>query len=87
MLVCWGGGLYELGMTPEDSWKIMVEQVRTYAEWCLERDLLVGLELDPHVYFIINNPYKMAKAIEDIGMPNVYPNVDVGHLVITREEP
>ncbi|MFT7034656.1 MAG: sugar phosphate isomerase/epimerase [Cyclobacteriaceae bacterium] len=87
MLVCWGGGLYELGMKPEDSWKIMVEQVRHYAEWCLERDLIVGLELDPHVYFIINNTYKMAKAIEDIGMPNVYPNVDVGHLVITREEP
>ncbi len=25
--------------------------------------------------------------MEDINMPNLYPNVDVGHLVITREEP
>ena len=25
--------------------------------------------------------------MEDLALPNVYPNVDVGHLVITREEP
>jgi sugar phosphate isomerase/epimerase len=87
LLVCWGGGLYELGVSPEQSWLYMVENVGRFAEWCLDRNLLVGIELDPHVYFICNNTYKLAKAIEDIGLPNVYPNVDVGHLVITREEP
>jgi len=87
LLVCWGGGLYELGVSPEQSWLYMVENVGRFAEWCLERNLLVGIELDPHVYFICNNTYKLAKAIEDIGLQNVYPNVDVGHLVITREEP
>ena len=30
---------------------------------------------------------RLAKVVEDLGLPNVYPNVDVGHLVITREEP
>jgi len=49
--------------------------------------MLVGIELEPHVYFICNNTSSLAKAIEDINMPNLYPNVDVGHLVITREEP
>jgi len=87
LLVCWGGGLYELGVLPEQSWLYMLENVGRYAEWCLERDLLVGLELDPHVYFIVNNTGKLAKAVEDLGLPNVYPNVDVGHLVITREGP
>jgi protein FrlC len=29
----------------------------------------------------------MAKAIEDIGMPNVVANVDIGHLCILREGP
>lgn len=87
LLVCWGGGLYELGTSPEQSWMYMVENVGRFAQWCQERDLLVGIELDPHVYFICNNTYKLAKAIEDIGLPNLYPNVDVGHLVITREEP
>jgi len=87
LLVCWGGGLYELGTPPEQSWMYMLENVRRFAEWGLDKDLLVGIELDPHVYFICNNTYKLAKAVEDIGLPNVYPNVDVGHLVITREEP
>lgn len=87
LLVCWGGGLYELGVSPEQSWMYMVENVGRFAEWCLDKDLLVGLELDPHVYFICNNTYKLAKAIEDNGLPNIYPNIDVGHLVITREEP
>ncbi len=87
LLVCWGGGLYELGTSPEQSWLYMLENVGRFAQWCQERNLLVGIELDPHVYFICNNTYKLAKAIEDLGMPNVYPNIDVGHLVITREDP
>ena len=87
VLVCWGGGLYELGVSAEQSWLYMVDNVRRFAEWCLDKDLLVGIELDPHVYFICNNTYKLARAIEDIGLPNVYPNVDLGHLVITREGP
>jgi sugar phosphate isomerase/epimerase len=87
LLVCWGGGLYELGVSPEQSWLYMLENVGRFAEYCLKENMLVGIELDPHVYFICNNTYKLAKAVEDIGLPNVYPNVDVGHLVITREEP
>lgn len=87
LLVCWGGGLYELGVSPEKSWELMVENVGRFAEYCLKENMLVGIELDPHVYFICNNTYKLAKAMEDINMPNLYPNVDVGHLVITREEP
>lgn len=87
LLVCWGGGLYELGVTPEQSWLYMLDNVGRFADWCLDKDLQVGIELDPHVYFICNNTYKLAKAVEDIGLPNVYPNIDVGHLVITREEP
>lgn len=87
LLVCWGGGLYELGVTPEQSWAYMLENIRRFAEYCQKEDMLVGIELDPHVYFICNNTYKLAKAMEDLNMPNVYPNVDVGHLCITREEP
>jgi len=87
LLVCWGGGLYELGVPPEQSWLYMLENVGRFASWCLDKDLLVGFELDPHVYFIVNNTHKLAKAVEDLGLPNVYPNVDVGHLVITREDP
>jgi sugar phosphate isomerase/epimerase len=43
--------------------------------------------MDPHVYFLVNSTTRLARAVEDIGMPNVYPNVDIGHLCITREAP
>ena len=85
VLVCWGCGVLETGVMPERSWTLMVDALREYADWCLSRKILVDLELDPHVYFIVNNTVKMAKAIEDVGMPNMFPNVDIGHLTITRE--
>ena len=87
LLVCWGGGLYVLGSSREQSWRYMLENVGRFAEWCLGRNLLVGFELDPHVYFIVNDTLKLARAVEELGLPNVYPNIDVGHLVITREGP
>ncbi len=87
MLVCWGGGLYELGISRHMSWRYMLENVSRFAEYCLSEDMLVGIELDPHVYFICNSTYELARAIEEINLPNIYPNVDIGHLVITREDP
>ena len=87
VLICWGCGIHEPDMLPEQAWLNMVSSVREYAEWSLDKGILIDLELDPHVYFVINNTVKMAKVIEDVGMPNVFPNVDIGHLCITREGP
>ena len=64
-----------------------VSSISEYAEWSLDKGILIDMELDPHVYFVLNNTVKMAKMIEDVGMPNVFPNVDIGHLCITREAP
>jgi len=87
VLVCWGCGVLERGIMPERSWVFMVDSLREYAAWSLKKGILIGLELDPHVYYIVNNTAKMAKVIEDVGMPNIFPNVDIGHLMITREAP
>ena len=87
VLVCWGCGVHESGMMQEEAWLNSVSSIREYAEWSLNKGILVDLELDPHVYFVVNNTVKMAKVIEDVGMPNVFPNVDIGHLCITREPP
>ncbi len=87
VLVCWGCGVLESGVMPEESWLNTVSSIREYAEWSLDKGILIDLELDPHVYFVVNNTVRMAKVIEDVGMPNVFPNVDIGHLCITREVP
>jgi sugar phosphate isomerase/epimerase len=86
-LVCWGCGVHEFGMMQEQAWLNSVSSIREYAEWSLDKGILVDLELDPHVYFVVNNTVRMARMMEDVGMPNVFPNVDIGHLCITREAP
>ena len=87
VIVAYGCGFHESGMMQEEAWLNAVTSIREYAQWALDRGILVGLELDPHVYLIVNNTTKMAKMIEDVGTPNVYPNIDIGHLCITREAP
>ncbi|MBE0477992.1 sugar phosphate isomerase/epimerase [Candidatus Aerophobetes bacterium] len=87
VLVCWGCGIYEDKMLKEQTWINSVITIQEYANWCLDKKILIDLELDPHVYFIVNSLEKMAKMIEDVGMPNVFPNIDIGHLCITREPP
>lgn len=87
VLVCWGAGVYETGVDREVTWAHSVEAVHSYAEWCLERGILVELELDPRVYFVLGNLYEMVEMLEAVDLPNVFPNVDIGHLCITREGP
>jgi len=87
VLICRGAGIHEPTMMPEQAWVNMVSSLREYAQWCLDKGILIDLEIEPHVYFVLNSTAKMAKAIEDIGMPNVVANVDIGHLCITREGP
>jgi sugar phosphate isomerase/epimerase len=87
VLICWGCGVHETRMIKEQAWINSVTMIRDYAQWGLDKGILVDLELDPHVYFVVNSLQKMAKVIEDAGMPNVFPNVDIGHLEITREGP
>jgi len=87
VLICWGCGVYEDKTIKERTWINSVESIREFAKWCLDKNILIDLELDPHVYFVVNNLEKMAKIIEDVEMPNVFANIDIGHLCITREPP
>lgn len=87
VLVCWGCGVTESTIPHEQSWIYSVETIGEYASWCAGDGVLVGLEMDPHVYFVVNSMERMAKILEDINQPNVYPNVDIGHMCITRESP
>ncbi|MCI0475853.1 MAG: sugar phosphate isomerase/epimerase [Anaerolineales bacterium] len=87
LLICRGGGFYEPDVIPERSWLWMIEGLRELAEWCLPRGLLIDLEIEPHVYFLTNTTAQAAKIIQDVAMPNVVVNVDIGHLCILRESP
>jgi sugar phosphate isomerase/epimerase len=57
------------------------------AEWGLDKRILVDVEIEPQVYFLLNNTAKAARMVEDIGMSNVFVNLDIGHFALNREPP
>ncbi len=87
VLVCTGCGVHEAATLREQTWVHGVSQLQLYADWCADVGLLVELEMSPHVYTIVNDFMKMVKIIEDIDRPNVFANIDIGHLSLTREPP
>jgi sugar phosphate isomerase/epimerase len=87
VLICWGCGVHLAEMLPEQAWLNSIQSIGALAKWGLKSGLLVDLEVEPHVYFILNTSDKAARMIEDIGLPNVFPNLDIGHFVINREGP
>jgi sugar phosphate isomerase/epimerase len=87
VLVCWGCGVHRADMLPEVAWLNSIDSIRRLAQWGLDKGILVDLEIEPHVYFILNSTDRAARMVEDIGMPNVFPNLDIGHFVINREAP
>jgi sugar phosphate isomerase/epimerase len=87
VLVCWGCGVHLPGIPQEAHWMNAVGLLREYAAWCLDKGVLIDFEIEPHVYFVINSTVKAAQLVEDVGHPNLFPNVDIGHLCITREAP
>jgi sugar phosphate isomerase/epimerase len=87
VLICTGCGIHDAATMRERTWVYCVDAVQAYADWCAEHGLLVELEMSPHVYTIVNDFSKMMKMIEDVDRPNVFANVDIGHLSLTREPP
>ncbi|MCD8139077.1 MAG: sugar phosphate isomerase/epimerase [Planctomycetaceae bacterium] len=85
-LIC-VGGYREIGVAPERSWVHMLNSIGEYGTWAATMDLLVGVEMEPHVYYLLSNMDRLYRALQQIGLPNLYPNVDIGHMWMTREGP
>jgi sugar phosphate isomerase/epimerase len=87
VLVCGGCGLLRLDTPWDHAWVNSMDTIRRLAEWGLDKGILVELEIEPQVYFLLNNTDKAARMVEGIGMPNVHVNLDIGHFALNREPP
>ena len=87
VLLGFGGGWKTLETSREEAWVNSVNFIKDYCEWLSNFDIFLTLELDPSVYYVINDTTSMAKMIEDVDAPNLFANIDIGHLAITREPP
>lgn len=87
VLLGFGGGWRILETSQEGAWVNSVNFIKGYCEWISNFDIFLTLELDPSVYYVINDTTSMAKMIEEVDAPNLFANIDIGHLAITREPP
>lgn len=84
-----GCGSITMGFSRERAWVNSADFIKEYCQW-LEKGKLglsVLLELDPDVFFVINNTSRMEKMIQEVNQPNLFVNIDIGHLNVTREPP
>ncbi len=87
ILLGFGGGWKTLEISREEAWINSVNFIKDYCQWLSDFDIFLTLELDPSVYYVINDTTSMAKMIEQVDAPNLFANIDIGHLAITREPP
>ncbi len=87
ILLGFGAGWKTLEISQEEAWVISLNFIREYCEYLFNLNILLTLELDPFVYNVVNDTVSMARMIEDVGQSNLFANIDIGHLAITRESP
>ena len=87
VLVGWGCGEKIVGIPHETVWKNSVEALKRLCRWCAGKGIYVTPELDPMVYYLVNGIESMARIIEEVDEPNLFANIDIGHLAITRNSP
>lgn len=72
---------------PEDQWKWGVEEVRAIGEYAAGFGVEIALELEPFRLSLLNSVPKMARFIDECGLPNVKANIDISHLVLADSSP
>lgn len=80
-------GVLETGVAAEVTWGRMLDALGGFADWCAGLDMLVGVEMEPHVYYLLNDSWKLHRALSQLNRPNLYANIDIGHFLLTREGP
>ena len=87
LMLWWGCGMLEPGIPHEQTWVHAVNTLREFGQWALDRNLLIDLEVEPNNFAVVRTTVQMAKMIEDVWLPNIYSNIDIGHFSINREGP
>jgi D-psicose/D-tagatose/L-ribulose 3-epimerase len=72
---------------PEAQWEWGVQHVREIGEYAAESDIEIALELEPFRLSLLNSVPKMARFIDECGLPNVKANIDISHLVLSDSSP
>ncbi len=82
-----GVGNIDFELDRERAWANVIRVMTEYCKWCADRDVLVTLELEPEELHICNGIPAIERFFDAIDAPNLYANIDIGHLNILRTPP
>ncbi|MEX2592599.1 MAG: sugar phosphate isomerase/epimerase family protein [Anditalea sp.] len=72
---------------PEAQWEWGVQHLKEIGDYAAELGIEIALELEPFRLSLLNSVPKMAKFIDDCGLPNIKANIDISHLVLADSSP
>lgn len=89
LLIGLGCGSIAMGTGATAAWTNSSAFLGEYCDW-LQREgitLPVLLEFDPAVFFVVRDTFTLERMLCDVARPNLFANIDVGHMNVTRELP
>jgi len=69
------------------QWATAVEHVRSLGERAEELGLEIALELEPFTLSLLNDVASMARFLDEVNRPAVKANLDISHMVLSRQAP
>lgn len=70
---------------PVEQWDAGVRHVRALGEYAAELGLEIALELEPFHLSLLNDVESMARFLNNVDHPAVKANIDISHLVLTKQ--
>jgi D-psicose/D-tagatose/L-ribulose 3-epimerase len=70
---------------PAEQWATAAEHVRTLGDYAADLGLEIALELEPFHLSLLNDVDSMVRFLDDVGLPGVKANLDISHLVLSKQ--
>jgi D-psicose/D-tagatose/L-ribulose 3-epimerase len=88
VLLVLGEYIWQREVIPADTqWATAVEHVRTLGERAEVLGLEIALELEPFTLSLLNDVPSMVRFLDEVDRPAVMANLDISHLVLSRQAP
>lgn len=68
-----------------EQWGTAVAHLRSLGEYASMLGLEIALELEPFALSLLNNVSEMARFLDEVDQPAVKANLDISHLVLSKE--
>ena len=80
-------GQWAYGVSRETAWTRAVHFLQRVCEYADPRGILIVIEAEPYVWYLVNDIDSTVRMRADVNRPNFAVLVDLGHMGLARESP